>query len=80
MPRKTSAKKPSLRTSRSNYIAARKVWVVMSNDFPDSVWRRERAAKEYTQKMNCDNREAIASGKSLSGIRIYYNVHEMELR
>lgn len=84
MPRKTPAKLAKTK-SRSDYIAARKVYVVMANDFPDAVFRRERPAKDYAMKMNQDNRDAIASaiasGKSISGIRIYHHkVYEMELR
>lgn len=72
MPRKTSAKKVQTK-SRS-----KKVHVVMGNDFPDTVWKMERAARDYAHQLNASDSNSFASGRTTT--RIYYVVYSMELR
>lgn len=48
-----------------------KVWVVMSNDFPDSVWSDEARARDYIKVRN--------SEWTPHQTRIYWTVYEFEV-
>ncbi len=49
-----------------------KVWVVMGNDFPDSVWSSEHAAESYCIEKKAERRDV--------GPRIHWRVYEFEVK
>lgn len=54
----------------------RTVFVVMSNDFPDSVWASEPAAKAFCAAKNAENAQRVKDGNG----RIYWRVYDFEIR
>lgn len=52
------------------------VYVVMSNDFPDSVFSTEAAAKAYVNRKNDAPENRLPSG---GGPRIYWRSYEFDL-
>lgn len=38
------------------------VFVVMSNDYPDSVWKNEKEADDFCKKKNAENEERLKMG------------------
>lgn len=71
--RKTSLTKKS----PSDYIAARKVYVVMENDFPLAVYRRERAATDCAATKRLENDRAMEKERMTRPI--YYRVYPFKL-
>lgn len=54
-----------------------KVWVVMSNDFPDSVWSSEDEAKKYVQEKMDDPENITGHGYTR---RIYYRAYQFKVK
>lgn len=54
-----------------------KVYVVMGNDYPDSVFNTEEAAEAYCQKRKNEPGNKHDLGNSY---RIYWRVYEFDLR
>ena len=48
-----------------------KTYVVMANDFPDSVFSSEKKAEAY-----CDNQRNNDKPKSVYSPRVYWRIHE----
>lgn len=54
-----------------------KVWVVMSNDFPDSVFATAETAESYVRRQMAKQKENKLTWDTP---RIYYRSYEFELR
>lgn len=52
-----------------------KVFVVMGNDYPDAVFKKERKAEEY-----CQSKRRAHLDAGSTGMRIHWRVYEFELR
>lgn len=52
-----------------------KVFVVMGNDYPDSVWRNEKEAEEY-----CELKKSDKTTQTMGHARIYWRTYEFKLR
>jgi hypothetical protein len=56
---------------------AMKVYVVMSNDYPDAVFANEREADTYVREKMSDPKNRLSHSMHT---RIYYRSYEFELR
>lgn len=54
-----------------------KVFVVMGNDFPESVFETEAAAEKYVEQKKAADPE---HRKQYGGPRIYWRTYEFEVR
>lgn len=53
-----------------------KVWVVMGNDFPETVFDTEKSADDFVAEKKADP----ANTNQFGGRRIYWRSYEFELR
>lgn len=55
-----------------------RVYVVISDDFPDSVFATERAAKKYCEQQRAKDKD-VDGNRRIMGPRIYWNYHTFDV-
>jgi hypothetical protein len=59
---------------------AKYVWVVMGNDFPDSVFATEATAEEFCQGAKAEQEQMRKEGALRYFTPIYYKAYKMKVR
>lgn len=57
---------------------AAKVWVIMGNDYPESVYASEKGAEAEVDRLKKNDEERLKN-QSGHGVKVYYRPYEFEL-